>query len=298
MGRKFFVVAIIASVLCLFPIAFLTYWAVSDQLTLLLFCIIAIPTGLGIFLLFRTFMTLLYQLLSLKKELHRQEGQALVGRVANDLVHDLKHPIQTLKNCGNNLDRAAEDPVLRETLKRNFDRELQKINQFLYNLEHLAYDIPHHPVALDLCKVLDDVIASFEPRASEVNIAIRKSYLSPSISMKGDLFSLNRIFSNLISNAFDAVVSDGVVTITASVEKNSAVIDVADTGRGIAPERLSGLFENYWTTKHKGIGFGLAICKKIALLHHGRIAVKSTLGKGTCFKVVLPLKATSTASGR
>jgi len=231
------------------------------------------------------------------EENRRTEREAMLGRIAQDLIHDLKHPVQNLKNCGANLERACSDADLRATLQVNFTREFDKISQFLDNLEHLTYDIPHRPIRLSLATLLTDVAESFGERAAQRRIRLQLPTQPPAIEIEGDRFSLNRLFSNLLANALDAIdtatttTDNGRVKFDIRITGAMAVVTIEDSGRGIPAEKLPGLFENYWTSKAKGLGLGLAICKKIVTLHQGRIGVKSTIGTGTEFSVYLPLIA-------
>jgi two-component system NtrC family sensor kinase len=102
---------------------------------------------------------------------------------------------------------------------------------------------------------------------------------------------LRQIVINLLSNAFDAIASDGRVTVSASVKNGMVAIAVSDTGAGISPDDLRSIFEPFYTTKGrgKGTGLGLAICRELAKALGGSIEVESVPGKGSTFTVHLPL---------
>lgn len=215
---------------------------------------------------------------------------SLLKKMAREIVHDLKHPIQNLKNCGLNLDRAAEDPALRETLKRNFARELDKITQFLHNLENLDGEMPHEPIPLNLNTLLSELLQGFEERAREAKIDI-DFHSDPAITLEGDLFSLNRLFTNLIVNAFEAISGPGRIVIALARKNEKVEISIEDSGAGIPEERIGTIFNGYWSSKAKGLGLGLAICKRIVDLHQGSIRAESpapSSTRGTRFTVELP----------
>lgn len=102
---------------------------------------------------------------------------------------------------------------------------------------------------------------------------------------------INQVIMNLLVNAAQAIGERGTITITTRRQEQNAVLEIADSGCGIAPEHLARVFEPFFTTKPvgKGTGLGLNICHKIIEQHGGTIAVKSTLGQGTTFTVCLPL---------
>ncbi|MGZ9038805.1 MAG: ATP-binding protein [Burkholderiales bacterium] len=102
---------------------------------------------------------------------------------------------------------------------------------------------------------------------------------------------LNQVFLNLLVNAAHAIDTQGTITISSAVHGDEVWIEVADTGKGIAPEHLNRIFDPFFTTKPvgKGTGLGLALSYGIVQKHHGRIEVQSELGHGTTFRVCLPI---------
>lgn len=103
---------------------------------------------------------------------------------------------------------------------------------------------------------------------------------------------LNQVFMNLLLNAAQAIETSGTVTVGSGTGANEIWIEVADTGKGIAPEHLNRIFEPFFTTKPvgKGTGLGLSLAYSIVQKHHGRIEVTSEIGKGSAFRVFLPLR--------
>jgi signal transduction histidine kinase len=109
-------------------------------------------------------------------------------------------------------------------------------------------------------------------------------------SLKIDPDKMERVFINLIKNAFDAMPNGGTVTIKSKEVNGNIQISVTDTGTGIPDEILPKLFSPLVTTKAQGMGFGLAICKRIVDAHEGTITVETAKGKGTTFTVTLPIE--------
>ena len=100
---------------------------------------------------------------------------------------------------------------------------------------------------------------------------------------------MRRVFTNLFTNAVQAMPDGGRLTITASKTEEEALISVQDTGVGISEENMGKLFQPLFTTKSKGQGFGLPVCKRIVEAHGGKITVESKVGKGSTFTVKIPL---------
>ncbi|MDH4284272.1 MAG: ATP-binding protein, partial [Gallionellaceae bacterium] len=103
---------------------------------------------------------------------------------------------------------------------------------------------------------------------------------------------LNQVFMNLLVNATHAIEERGTITIRTGQQGEEVWMEVADTGKGIKPEHLTKIFDPFFTTKPvgKGTGLGLSLSYSIVQKHHGRIEVESEVGKGTTFRVWLPVK--------
>jgi PAS domain S-box-containing protein len=103
---------------------------------------------------------------------------------------------------------------------------------------------------------------------------------------------LNQVFMNLMVNAAHAIEERGTITIRTGTEGDQVWIEVSDTGKGIAPEHLSKIFDPFFTTKPvgKGTGLGLSVSYSIIQTHHGNIKVTSEVGKGTTFRITVPVK--------
>jgi signal transduction histidine kinase len=107
--------------------------------------------------------------------------------------------------------------------------------------------------------------------------------------IEGDLYALNRIHRNLLTNAFQATTPQGHVVIRTLRQNDQAVVEIADTGSGIPAERLGTIFDDYVTTKKQGLGLGLALSKKLVEQLGGTISVTSQVGVGTTFTLRFPI---------
>ena len=114
----------------------------------------------------------------------------------------------------------------------------------------------------------------------------------------GDRMQLNRLFSNLVHNAIQYTPNGGTVHVRATRQGRIAIVQVQDTGIGIAEDQLPHIFDRFWradkarSRQDGGTGLGLAIVKAITQRHNGKISVTSEVGRGTCFFVRLPLAVT------
>jgi signal transduction histidine kinase len=149
---------------------------------------------------------------------------------------------------------------------------------------------------IDIHRVLDDTLQLLEPQLRGSRIEIVRAYDHDSLKVFGNSGKLQQIFTNLLLNARDSIPDGGRITIsTATTEGDALIIEVADTGMGIAPENVAKIYDPFYTTKGvgRGTGLGLAVSYGIVQEHSGQISVDSTPGRGTTFRITLP-----TANGR
>jgi signal transduction histidine kinase len=106
--------------------------------------------------------------------------------------------------------------------------------------------------------------------------------------VQGDVFALGRVYRNLLINAIQATAPGGLVAIATEATGDRVQIRVYDTGCGIPPDRIGAIFDDFVTTKRRGLGLGLAISKKIIEQLGGQISVASEVGKGTTFVLDFP----------
>jgi signal transduction histidine kinase len=219
----------------------------------------------------------------LQENVRRQERQAMFGRIAVGLVHDLSHPIKNIGNSCKLVLRMYDDADYRETFKRTVDREFFAIKRVLEDLRNLARPIPLERFPIDVNKSIGDVAEAMKSAAEMAGLSIEADLAPQPLHIEGDLFALGRVYRNLILNGIQATAPGGTITLTTARRDGFAVVSVSDTGCGIPPERLSAIFEDFVTTKRRGLGLGLAISKKIVEQLGGRISVSSEVGVGTTF---------------
>ena len=147
-----------------------------------------------------------------------------------------------------------------------------------------------------LHELLEQLAEHFGSVAQKQQINFQTNFRKD-LRIRGDSSQLNRLFSNLLSNAFKYTYSEGEIIFSLDVAQKNAVISIEDTGMGIESKYLPHIFQRFWRTgrarKKEGLGLGLAIAKTIVQQHHGKITVSSEVNVGSCFKVYLPLDISS-----
>ena len=241
------------------------------------------------------FNTMAGRLKDLQEDVKRQERSAMFGRVAAGLVHDLLHPIQNVGNSTRLLLREEVDAETRADCGRIIDRELAIIRRFLDDLRNVVKPKPVERFAMDINAAVGEVFESMRPEGERHGVAVEAHYADGPLIIDGDRFALGRVFRNLITNAIQATEPGGNVMIRTARTGDRVEITVTDTGSGIAPERLSAIFDDFVTTKRRGLGLGLAITKRIVEQLDGTIAVESEVGRGTAFTLRFPARDDRTA---
>ncbi|MGA2871903.1 MAG: HAMP domain-containing sensor histidine kinase, partial [Verrucomicrobiota bacterium] len=145
---------------------------------------------------------------------------------------------------------------------------------------------------LNVTEEIERAIAQVFPAAIPVKIKVHCAYAPPFPPLLMQRGHLAEILANLLQNARDALGDTGNIFVTAGCRRDLAVeVSVRDDGPGIPPEKISHIFEPYYTTKEKGSGLGLSIVKNNIELYSGTVRLESELGKGAKFTVVFPAKA-------
>ena len=236
------------------------------------------------------FNTMANRLVELQEDVKRQERQAMFGRVAAGLVHDLSHPIQNIGNASRLMIREDSDADTREMFRRTVERELATLKRFMDDLRNLVKPKPIERFPMDVNVAVAEIFESMRPEGERNGVTVEVRHAPGPLVIEGDRFALGRVFRNLITNAIQATAPGGQVVIATARAGDRAEISVTDTGSGIPPERLSAIFEDFVTTKRRGLGLGLAISKRIVEQLDGTIVVESAVGRGTSFTLRFPAR--------
>jgi signal transduction histidine kinase len=234
----------------------------------------------------------------LETKLHEAEKGAVVGRLAAAIAHEIRNPLNYINLTLDHLRSTfgPEDPEKGETFERltaQLKTEVKRINRHI--TDFLKYSKPSiiELQPTDLRAEAEDALRVVQAQADESGIAMRLEVEENMPSAMADHEALRSVFTNLLVNGLQAIDGEGGnVRIAIRQDQNGdrAVIEISDTGRGIAPEDIAKVFEPYYSTKETGTGLGLAIVRKAIDDHCGTIGVTSKQGSGTTFTITLPLK--------
>jgi signal transduction histidine kinase len=249
---------------------------------------VTITTGDEFSDLGNAFNSMANRLVELQEDVKRQERQAMFGRIAAGLVHDLSHPIQNIGNSTRLLMRDDVDAESREMFQRTIERELMTLKRFMDDLRNVIKPKPVERFPLEINASVAEIVESMHVEAERSGIALETRYAQDPLVIAGDRFALGRVYRNLITNAIQATAAGGRVTIVTVRDGDHVEISVTDTGSGIPADRLSKVFDDFVTTKRRGLGLGLAISKRIVEQLDGTITVESEVGRGTSFTLRFP----------
>ena len=202
-------------------------------------------------------------------------------------IHDLKNTASTLNLMLRNLPVHFDKPAFREDALRGISKTVDHINQLIERLSLLRHELEMQPTETDLNEVVSQAVTGWA-KTGEVDLV---QDLHPLPRLYLDREQILKVVTNLVLNATQAVSGKGRVCIETTHRNGWVVLSVADNGCGMSAEfQHRSLFRPFQTTKKQGLGIGVFQSKMIAEAHGGRIEVESELGKGTTFRVLLPVQ--------
>jgi signal transduction histidine kinase/putative methionine-R-sulfoxide reductase with GAF domain len=219
------------------------------------------------------------------------EKAAAIGRLTASLAHEINNPLQSLNNCLHLSLRpelsAEKKEVYLSLAQDEMERLIEIVNRMLNFYRPAAAETRSET---SVNRLLTDVLALVSKQLEHRNVEVELE-LDPALPhISAIANNLLQVFMNLILNAVDAMPDGGRLTVaTALLEGDRVEVTIKDTGRGIAPEDISRIYEPFFTTKDNGTGLGLSITYGIIEAHDGEISVDSTLDVGSTFSIVLPV---------
>ena len=226
----------------------------------------------------------------LKKQIHLNERLASLGKLAGGIAHEFNNPLDGIIRYTNLcLEHVKDDDIVREYLLE-MKQGLKRMTNIVKSLLACARSSNFSGQKVNLQHLLDQVIKELHPNILQKNIRIVKE-LGKDIPEIYDL-GVDRILSNLIRNAIDAVDTEGIISIRVNFLYPNLEIQVEDNGVGIAKEDFEKIFEPFYSTKRieQGCGLGLTIVSEIVKSYNGKITIESSTSKGTIFTITIPVK--------
>ncbi|MGA7240100.1 MAG: ATP-binding protein [Bryobacteraceae bacterium] len=229
-----------------------------------------------------------YQLQQAEDAVRRSDRLAALGQLSAGLAHELRNPLSTIRGSAEMLGRAVsgENEVARE-VAGFISGEVDRANSLITRFLHFARPLEVRADTADLAQTIDRAIANVEREVT--GISFYKNYAPEIPPFRFDAELMERVLYNLILNAAQASAAGGTVTVKTRAADGTAEISVIDRGSGIDSAHLNTIFNPFFTTKPEGVGLGLAIVAKIVDEHGGKITVESETGRGSVFRVHVPM---------
>jgi signal transduction histidine kinase len=227
------------------------------------------------------------------QRIHNQQKQFV-----SDVAHELRTPLSIMTGeleVALKKDRTISDY---KSVLTSSKQETDRLINLVENLLFLAREDQGKQAVefekVDVTDLIGSVIANLQTESTNKKIALHFRPEAEPTFVCGQPSMLRRLFSNIIHNAILYTPAEGNIWVSLSANKQYTQVEVKDTGIGISPEDQEKIFNRFYRvdtsrSQTKGYGLGLAICKSIVELHHGRITVHSALGQGSTFNVMLPM---------
>ena len=233
----------------------------------------------------------------LRRSARQAERLAELGTLTGGLAHEIKNPLSTiqlnLQLLREDLPDPEQDPAFRRIVNRltTVQKEASRLRDILDDFLRYAGKMELVRKPTDINTLLEEMVDFFHPQAQLQRVQLRLRWAGEPLVVPLDERLIKQALLNLLINAVHAMPEGGDILLSARRDGDGrAVIDVIDTGKGIEPDALGKIFQAYYSTKKGGHGLGLAISKRIVEEHGGTIGATSEVGKGTDFRIELPLQ--------
>ncbi len=223
-------------------------------------------------------------------QLQVSERLAQIGRITAGVAHEVKNPLNSMRLWLENLKATLpEGDELPQQAVRVLDSEIDRLDTVVKRFLDFTHFPDMHQDEASLQDLLEEVLAVERPRLERANIKVETRFTANVPPVLADRQLLQQALINLFLNAVEAMPAGGRLLVTLCRRNEMAEIEIEDTGAGIAPEHRQRIFQLFFTTRPGGSGIGLASTFRTVQLHNGSIDFKTEVGRGTTFRIELPL---------
>jgi PAS domain S-box-containing protein len=226
----------------------------------------------------------------IENEIELSRRLAAIGRLTSGVAHEVKNPINSI---------VIHLEILRERLlkldpetRRHIDiisTEIQRLDRVVKTLIDFTRPIELRLAEADLRKLMEEVASLAEPEARQHGVKIVRQEDARPLLARIDSDLVKQALLNVVLNGVQAMPQGGTLSLSSRAHENSARLEIGDQGAGIDPAIRDKIFNLYFTTKKSGSGIGLAVSYRVLQLHNGTLEFDSEAGKGTTFRLLLPL---------
>jgi PAS domain S-box-containing protein len=228
-------------------------------------------------------------------ELLQAESMAAIGRMVSTVAHEIRNPLQTIQMGVDELRRDLRDVEGKNEVLEEITYGTELLNKTVKELLEYSRPLKLQYSRFSVREVVEQPLRSLAHKTERLKMHVNLERGEEEISVDAAKFS--QVITNIVSNAVDATPAGGSLTVGSRfVEAYGGIfleLAFSDTGHGIEAEHLENIFKPFFTTKTRGTGLGLPLCKKIMQAHGGDISVTSKRGEGTTVKIIVPLRPPS-----
>ncbi|MCK4905324.1 HAMP domain-containing protein [bacterium] len=234
----------------------------------------------------------------MQEELRKLDRLSALGQLTAEVAHEVKNPLGIIKNSAQILESSPLDEIKRKEIVNFIIEEAERINKVVDNFLQFAKSPKTRKQKTNIIEVLNRTVQLVSDTLVKNDIEVIKEYKDSVPLIRTDQSQLQQLFLNLTLNAIEAMPEGGRLKILTQLEFEKTLghtkeqwikIVFSDTGRGVSAKLKKKIFEPFYTTRKHGTGLGLSISRKIVENHGGKITLESEVGKGSSFKILLPV---------
>ena len=230
-----------------------------------------------------------------EEQLRRAERLSTLGELAAEITHEIRNPLASIKGTAEILHDPSTPQSKREEFLQLMLEEVTRLNKVVENFLELARFQRLHREQADINDVLSRMLQIVDFQLVRKNISVRTHFAADLPAIQLDVSQMEQAILNLLLNAVAAMPDGGVLELTTELQRTNGnenvMVEIMDTGTGIAPEHLPYVFNPFFTTRSDGTGLGLAIVKRILKAHGGSVEISSEAGRGTRVTLGLPVNS-------
>lgn len=234
------------------------------------------------------FSAIISDLKSKQEELIQSEKKAAIGEVAAGISHEINNPLGVIFGYAEMLYKDKKIPKSQKSILKEILIQAGRCRNLIADILEFARQPQIRILNIDLSFLIKETIDMFKYQKKFRRVIFNFSSYSKKVMIKADPVKMKQVLVNIINNAAEAMKFSGQIEIKLTKQANYVIISIKDTGPGIPEKDLQNIFKPFFSTKPKGVGLGLPICKNIIERHKGEILVKNIPGSGAEFLIMIP----------
>jgi len=227
-----------------------------------------------------------------EEQLRKAERLSTLGELAAGISHEIRNPLASIRGTAEILQDITTPQEKRQEFAKLMLHEVDRLTRVVENYLRLARFQRLNREKANMKEILSRMLQIVESQMKRKNITISTEFAPDLPELDLDVSQIEQALLNLLLNSAAAMPDGGTLSLASYLRKSDGaggvVVEVKDTGAGIAPEHLSRVFEPFFTTRQDGTGLGLSMVKRIVKAHGGSVEVSSEVGHGTCVTLFLP----------